>query len=508
MTLSDEEREIRQRLKDDFEHYASKCLKIRTKSGKVEPFNLNKAQQYIHRKIEEQLKTKGYVRAIILKGRQQGCSTYVEGRFYWKTTHSRGKRAFILTHEEEATNNLFDLAKRYHDNCPALVKPSTGASSAKELYFDKLDSGYKVGTAGNKGVGRSSTIQLFHGSEVALWPNAQLHAAGILQAIPLELDTEAILESTAYGLGNFYHDQWQKAESGDSDFITIFVPWYWQDEYKKSAVGVEFDSEERDYQQAYGLTDEQLAWRKAKIVELNDPTLFKQEYPATAAEAFQVSGLDPLIKPELVIHARKHKAEANGPRHLGVDPARFGDDRTSLTLRQGRKVHWLKSYAKKDTMQVAGLVWTEIQTLGLKSSEGDRVFIDVGGLGAGVVDRLKELCSDRALIVEVNFGGSPLNEKKYTNKRAEMWGEAREWFESKTVEVPDSDELHTDLTQIRYKYDSSGCLVMESKKDMKERGLRSPDCGDSLGLTFSQPPIVKKAPVAQNRHLGAQSWLG
>jgi hypothetical protein len=184
--MDEKERAIRQRLKDDFEHYAGKCLKIRTKAGAIVPLELNAAQRYIHQRVEEQRARTGKVRAVVLKGRQQGCSTYIEGRFYWRVSHTKGVRAFILTHEDEATNNLFELANRYHENCPELVKPSTSAANAKELHFDKLDSGYKVGTAGNKAVGRSSTVQLFHGSEVGFWPNAQQHAAGILQAIPDE----------------------------------------------------------------------------------------------------------------------------------------------------------------------------------------------------------------------------------------------------------------------------------------------------------------------------------
>ena len=120
-----EERDLRQKLKDDYNHYASRCLKIRPKDGKLEPFILNKAQKYIHSRVEEQRALTGKVRAIILKGRQQGCSTYIEGRFYWRVTHSKGMRAFILTHEEEATNNLFEMAKRYHDHCHFAVKPKT-----------------------------------------------------------------------------------------------------------------------------------------------------------------------------------------------------------------------------------------------------------------------------------------------------------------------------------------------------------------------------------------------
>lgn len=485
------EKAIRQRLKDDFEHYAAKCLKIRTKAGKVVPLELNAAQRHIHAQVEEQRARTGKVRAIILKGRQQGCSTYIEGRFYWRVSHSKGVRAFILTHEEEATNNLFELAERYHENCPSLVRPSTSAANAKELHFDKLDSGYKVGTAGNKAVGRSSTVQLFHGSEVGFWPNAQQHAAGILQAIPDEEGTEVFKESTANGVGNYFHKEWQDAEAGLSEFIAIFVPWYWTQEYRKEVPeGFTLDTEEAEYREAYGLDIEQMAWRRAKIIELKDATLFKQEYPATAAEAFQVSGADPYIPSTLVLKARKAETEPYGDKRLGVDPARFGDDRTSICFRQGRKVHWIKSHTKKSTMEVAGLV-----VVAIKEALADQCAIDVGGLGAGVYDRVVEIVTaadwdgPKCQVVQVNSAESPIDAKKYTNKRAEMWGEIKEWLEKQPASIPDSDEMQADLTQIRYAYDSNNALKMEKKEDMKKRGFRSPDMADSLGLTFAKPVV-------------------
>jgi len=507
--MDEKERAIRQRLKDDFGHYAAKCLKIRTKAGAIAPFELNGPQKYIHERVEAQRKATGKVRAIILKGRQQGCSTYIEGRFYWRVSHTKGVRAFILTHEDEATNNLFELANRFHENCPSLVKPSTSAANAKELHFDKLDSGYKVGTAGNKSVGRSSTVQFFHGSEVAFWPNAAAHAAGILQAIPDEVGTEVFKESTANGVGNYFHKEWQDAESGLSDYIAIFVPWFWSEEYRKDpGEGFTLDDDETRYKAAHGLSDEQMAWRRAKIIELKDPLLFKQEYPATAAEAFQSTGLDPYIGPELVMTARKAIAEPYGEKKLGVDPARFGDDRTSICFRQGRKVHWIRSYVKKSTMEVAGIV---VQTI--KEFAPDQVAIDVGGLGAGVYDRVVEIVSSpewegkRPQIVQVNSSEAPIDGKRYTNKRAEMWGLVKEWMQAQPAQIPDSDELQADLTQTRYAYDSNNALRMEKKEDMKKRGFRSPDMADALGLTFARPvsATVKKS---DPRASGARSWMG
>src|SRR5690606_16298300 len=100
---------------------------------RLKKFEFNQAQQYIHKCMEEQRERVGYVRAIILKGRQQGASTYVGGRFYHKTTNNVGQRTFILTHQEQATQNLFAMTQRYHDNCPAAIRPGTGKNNAKEL---------------------------------------------------------------------------------------------------------------------------------------------------------------------------------------------------------------------------------------------------------------------------------------------------------------------------------------------------------------------------------------
>ena len=380
--MNSREIEVRQKLKNDFEHYASRNLVIRTKSGGLHRFNLNQAQRYIHERLQDQIDRQGYVRAVILKGRQQGCSTYVGGRFYWRVTHNKGVRAFILTHEQEATNNLFDMTQRYHENCNPLVKPSTGAANAKELFFDLLDSGYKVGTAGSKGVGRSQTIQYFHGSEVAFWPFAETHAAGVMQAIPNQPGTEIILESTANGIGNFFHQQWQAAERGEGDYIAIFVPWFWQEEYRKPCPdGFTLTDLEMEYQALYSLTREQICWRREKIAQLGSEWLFKQEYPSNPAEAFQVSGDDTLISAEIVMKARKATVSTDGPLVIGVDPARYGDDRTSIIMRCARHAFGKQSFQGKDTMEVAGIVKTLID-----SKKPAAVFVDVGGLGAGVVD--------------------------------------------------------------------------------------------------------------------------
>lgn len=489
----------RLRLRDDFPFYARNCLRVRSKSGETKAFELNKAQQFIHACIERQKTETGKVRVIVLKGRQQGVSTYAEGRLYWKTTHRSGVRAFILTHEADSTSALFEMVERYHELAPDFVKPMTGASNAKELIFSKLDSGYKVGTAGNKSVGRGTTIQYFHGSEVAYWPNAAEHAKGILQAVPDEDDTEIILESTANGIGNYFYQQWQRAEAGDGPFQAIFVPWFWQPEYRKSGLGVTRSPEEEKIVELFGLDNEQLAFRRSKIAELSADGgdglfAFRQEYPMTAQEAFQVSGGDSLIRPETVMQARQAKVLAHGPLIVGVDPARFGDDRTAIIKRRGRSAYDLVTYDKTSTMEVAGLVNAII-----KNERPAQVAIDVGGLGAGVVDRLLEL-GHGDVVVPINFGGSSLDPERFINRRAEMWWNLRDWLDGDMpVMIPDRDDLHSDLCAPFYKYDSQARRKLESKDEMKKRGMRSTDCADALALTFAEPlRVVRDEVVARS----------
>ena len=494
---------LARKLKDDLEAYARACLVIRGKDKVARPLLFNRAQRFIHEKLEAQRKATGKVRALILKGRQQGCSTYVAARYYHRTTHEFGTKAYILTHEDPATQNLFDIVRRYHDNCPEEFRPATGAANAKELSFDRLDGGYKVGTAGTKGTGRSATIQLFHGSEVGFWAHADSHIAGVLQAVPDAPGTEVILESTANGVGGSFHKMWRDAETGACDFIAIFVPWYWQEEYRR-ALPSDFvlDADEQTYADLYRLSLEQMAWRRAKIAELRDRALFMQEYPATAAEAFQNTGHDSYIPPARIAKARKGNHEPSGPLVIGFDPAWKGDARHSMARRRGRRLMKVESRRGLDTMQAAG--WAK-QVIDLEKPA--RMFIDVGGVGAGVYDRLVEM-GYGDIVRAVNFGSAPMEPPPLdphgkpsggpVNRRAEMWMKSKEWLEDAAgVQIPDSDSLQADACGPAYKYDSHTRLQLESKDQMRARGVPSPDEWDAVALTFAEP--VSSAPSNFNR---------
>jgi hypothetical protein len=514
------ELELRKRLMTDFEAYARGCLFIRTKKGDVHPFRLNASQRYLHERLQAQLKSKGRIRALVLKGRQVGISTYISGRLYWRTSHAFGLRAFILAHLDDASQNLFDMAKRFHDNCPVLVKPQTGRANAKELSFSVLDSGYKVATAGSTEVGRSQTIQLFHGSEVAFWPNAVSHAAGIRQAIADMPGTEVIFESTANGIGNVFHSEWRAAQRGDSEYEAIFIPWYWHEEYEAPAPG-DWNPPEAwlTYEDAYKLRREQTYWawlknRGLAVIAGGTPDApcwqFKQEYPANADEAFQTSGADAFISPEVVLKARKSSVVGYGPIILGVDPARGGGDKTGIVDRQGRRLggNICKRIDSHDLMATAG----EIQRIA-RTLSPTKIVIDTTGLGAGLYDRLRELMGD--VIEGVNFGARAYNTQSFANRRAEMWDNLRQWLDDPAgVQVPDSDELQGDLCSIirgpgATRFNSSGQLILEPKEHVKERLTFSPDLGDAAALTHAVEIVAADDYVERERPMSqeAGAWM-
>ncbi|MGH8562726.1 MAG: hypothetical protein ACREXW_01045 [Gammaproteobacteria bacterium] len=481
-------------LRRDFQFYGRRALRIRTKTGRIEALELNRAQAYVHAALEKQKVDTGRVRAIILKARQEGISTYVEGRFYWRVTGEWGKRAYILTHEQAATDNLFEMVSRFHGHCPDVIKPSTKHQSAKELYFDTLDSGYKIGTAGTKGTGRSSTIQYFHGSEVAFWPSAETHMAGIGQAMPDMPGTEIVLESTANGVGNLFHRMWQAAINGESEYLPLFIPWHWMPEYRRDPpAGFSATPEDVEEAELYDLDTAQVYWRRAKIQDdfQGDVSLFRQEYPATPEEAFLAGSQDSLILPiDCQRASRSKQIEALGPLCMGVDPAEYGDDASAIVLRRGRVVLCVERYHKRGPMELAGIVGRLIDSL-----SPDAIFVDVVGIGSGVYDRLLELGYRN--LIRVHGGERATEDAKYINKRAEMWGLMRDWLRDLPSSIPEDPALWTDLTAPKYTYDSSRRLKLESKENMRNRGVASPDSADALAMTFAYPVHEKKQTAAR-----------
>jgi hypothetical protein len=221
---------------------------------------------------------------------------------------------------------------------------------------------------------------------------------------------------------------------------------------------------------------------------------------------FPNAGDDQFISSLLVddAMARAKYKDETAPIIVGVDPARFGADATVIAIRQGRDIVAIKRYRGDDTMTVVGHVIDAIEEY-----KPALVVIDEGGLGAGIVDRLKE---QRYKIKGINFGSKSKNPIMYGNKRAEIWGAMREWL--KSASIPSDRFLKSDLISPMMKPDSKGTIFLESKKDMKARGLASPDAADAIAVTFAFPVAHREynskieRRVVTDRGMVATSWMG
>lgn len=492
MRLPPDLQQIHEMLQTNMPFFSERALKIKNKAGKLEPFILNTAQKYLHTRAEDQKRRIGRVRLIVLKGRQQGMSTYIGARGYHRATRNIGISVFILSHEAETTKKLFRIVERYQVNCPEALRPVARVATKHEYIFDLIQSDYAIGTAGNEHVGRGGTVQFFHGSEVAFWENTDGLQTGIMQSIPDADDTEVFLESTANGMGNMFYEKCMDALENKGDYELVFIPWFWQEEYRRTPpAGWIMTEEESKYKILYNLDLAQMYWKHLKEIEFKSKWKFKQEYPTNVNEAFQTS-TDSFINSEMIMKARKSQLEEdfNAPLVIGLDPGRTRD-RTVWVWRRGRKIikYVSKIYDKDDEtiqMMIAG------QTAQYMDRDSpDAVFIDYGH-GHGVVDRLNELGYGK-IVHGINFGGKPINEIAHSNKRAEMVFDFRDWIEREEgeVSIPDDDVMHRDILMMpREKPTSSGKNLFPTKEMIRAKNGRSNDIFDAIILTFAM--LVKK----------------
>lgn len=250
---------------------------------------------------------------------------------------------------------------------------------------------------------------------------------------------------------NLFHELYSFGLAGRADWISKL--------YRADETGV--------------ISPEELEAARAVMSE----TQYRQEFLCD----FSASVDNVLITIDLVSKASSRGLNAQDVRGaqkiMGVDVARFGDDRSVICKRQGLWCQELKIVEKVDNMTFAGMVSREIDEF-----QPDAVFVDAGR-GEGVIDRLRQLGYS---VMEINFGSKAIEPSRYANLRCEMWDKMREWLESGGA-IPNNSDLKTELSSPTYSFDAKGRLVLEPKEKLKERGLRSPDLADSLALTFAYP---------------------
>ena len=312
------------RLKDDPILYFNTCLQIQNfGTGELIPFGLNEVQSIMHSMMERQLKEHNHVRMIVLKARRFGISTYVQGRYFRHAAMNRNKVVQITTHSKAATDVMFAMTRTMEQNLPKEVKPQLKYSGRRDLHWGSEDGGlnssYSLSTVGGREV-RGSKIDYLHCSEVASWSGGgEDYLLGLLNCVVQGFDTEAVIESTAQGVGGVFHDMYWDAAEGNSGWEAIFFPWYLYSHYSKpfgseeekekfkselgqdkryggeaeeSLLGISCEYDVGDEVKKFTIDLENLNWRRQCIKTQcqNDLRKFHQEFPTNAREAFVTTG--------------------------------------------------------------------------------------------------------------------------------------------------------------------------------------------------------------------------
>lgn len=257
--------------------FSKTFLKILDKNKNLVPFHFNKAQAHF------QANRTG--RDLILKARQLGFSTLIQGEMFRKTVTST-QTTITLAHDAETTQKLRRMADRFYEHCKfGDVQPLRKYANATLATYPEFDSTATIATAGNVETGRGDTYTELHGSEVAFWKDAERIVAGAMQGG----SPNVVLESTPNGAQGFFYDKCMEALSGNSIWKLHFYTWWWDDNYRiTNDESITYTDEETLLVKRHGLDVSQIKWRRAKVKELG--RLFIQEYPEDAVSCFLTSG--------------------------------------------------------------------------------------------------------------------------------------------------------------------------------------------------------------------------
>jgi hypothetical protein len=260
---------------------ARKLLFVRTRVGRVEPLRANA--------VQGAFEAQRGARNIVLKARQVGLTTWAAARFFLKTITHPGTLTLQVAHTQESAEDIFRIVHRFVDYLPKGLRTGclrTSRANVRQIVFPELDSQYRVVSAGERNAGRGLTVQNLHCSELARWPGDPAETLAGLRAA-LAPDGEEILESTPYGIGGCFYQEWQSAlETGA---VRHFFPWWMERHYRTRAVEESsLTEEERMLLERHHLTLEQIGYRRK--VKANFRGLARQEYAEDPESCFRASG--------------------------------------------------------------------------------------------------------------------------------------------------------------------------------------------------------------------------
>jgi hypothetical protein len=303
--------QVRERLRYDTPLFAANFATIVQADAKRGLLKPKPEQARFDAQMDAQQARGEPIRAIVLKARKLGFSTWTQCKMIQRVTQTPDYRALVLAQDRRTAGDLFNIGKTIYDNLPddgihgpVGLKPRQTGRAKMRLMELENHSYYQSDSAREFEAGRGLTLHALHLSELAFYPDAQRKLTGLLNAVPNEPNTMIVIESTANGQ-NYFKELWDKATSGESDYIAFFSPWFEEPSYRKqfandvehedflAAIGTgPYGEDEHELQEVYSLDAAQLAWRRWKIRnDFNgDLDRFRQEFPATALEAFMATG--------------------------------------------------------------------------------------------------------------------------------------------------------------------------------------------------------------------------
>lgn len=487
----------------DFDDYRERFLRVRRKNGGERvPFVLNAAQVLLHSRVEAERQQFGMVRCLIPKARQMGVSTYVGGRFFHRTATGFGQRAQVVAHRSDSATNLHREIKEFYSGLPDAVKPSLGATNAREIIFDRLKSLYKVASSDGGDISRGDNFQLLHLSEAAFFDNTEDLSSGLLQTVADMPGTEIAIESTGNGQSGMFYNMCEQAhrDQNKGEWRLHFLPWNIMPEYQTACPqGWVAPKEFEDYAKLHGLSRDQVYWffrTNSRIASMNGGQveaihrLTRQEYPATYAECFMADSTLDYFPASLVAAAmtRKPAPSAGALKLLAVDPAGDGQDKPFVGDRQGPALGsrvWGELTSRDYNVQADWLVQA------FDRYDMDAIVIDVTGTGKGLYDaiQLRMKHRGREKVVPVNFAWGAVDDTKFGNRRAEIHAKFLDWL-NHDVSMPNDKLLQEEAAA--YKWGTSGCrrdekarLFMTAKENIKKAIGRSPDRLDVAAISMA-----------------------
>lgn len=522
MELTPEQAHLHERLVNDYEFFARQIQKIEPKdlteadesvlaqydalhgedsiAGMV-PLVFHPGQQKLIQFADAMMREVGIIRLALVKPRQVGWSTVIQGRAHWRATKTPGMKIHIVSHTNDSTRKFLRRAKKMCLATPATITPGNLIDNSKELVFQNGAS-YSIATAGSPDAVRSDSCHFLHASEEAFWENAEANTAAIIPALSRGYGSEGYRESSSCGKGTPWHKFILETLAGENLWRVFFDAWFNHPKYRMTPPpGWEPNDEAKEAAAMFNLDMAQLYWRAMMIKDLRALWMFKQEFPGTIHESFQAPA-NSLINADAVNRASSNYGKIywneRTPLIMGCDPGRNGD-RTVIAFRQGNVLRKVLVWPKMTDDRLSGII-AGFLAKGFEGEPVAKLFIDYA-IGEGIAAHMRGLHYYEKVCV-VNFGGES-SDPRYLNKRAEMYMDMRDWFgdtgehvviprsDVNTVREPEasSDDIIGDLlaTPDFVQVPGTDKIKMVPKEEIRKKHGRSPDIADAIALTFAYP---------------------